>query len=354
MKKIGIITYQRAHNYGAILQCLALQEFIKQNTDSAVSVIDYKPEYLKYYQCFLWQRFLPTHPITFLKELFFLKRRFLRYRSFDNYIKSHLNLDDGYSDNLSEYDIVIIGSDQLWNINNTNGIFDRMYWGRFKTKDTPQLVTYAVSMGGCTTIDWTLVKKYAANFSSISVREKYLMENLGHFTGIPSQWVLDPTLLQKRSFWMCQSTDANNRRPYLFYYQARNNRNAIRYAKAAAEMMDLDFVCVSAHILLPNSKDGIKANPTTFLNLIRNASYVITTSFHGTVFCLQFHKDFSTLILDDGEDGRSSSLLNSIGLSGHLVPMNKPIETIPVDWDEVDKTLESLRKESEEWLLKTI
>lgn len=354
MKKIGIITYQRAHNYGAILQCLALQEFIKENADVSVSIIDYKPKFLKYYNYFLLSRFSLKHPVIFIKEIFFFRRRYKRFCAFDNFISKYLMLNKDYSDNLSEYDVIIIGSDQLWNINNTDGIFDKMYWGNFKTDNKPRLITYAVSMGGCVNIDWTCVKKNVLNFQSISVREKYLQDNLKQYADCKSQWVLDPTLLQNRSFWLKLTVSVKPTCPYLFYYQARNKPLALQYAKEAAKKMNLEFIYVSAHIMLPNSREGIAANPIEFLNLLRNAKYVITSSFHGTVFCIQFHKDFSTLLLNDGEDGRSLSLLHSLGLSNHLVTLTEPICGCPTNWQDVDKVLENQREKSKNWLLNNI
>lgn len=353
-KKIGIITFQRAHNYGAILQCLALQEFLAENTEATVSVIDYKPDFLNYYHYFIRDRFSLNHPISTIKEIIYLYRRFKRFISFDNFIESYIKLNKEYSNNLSEYDLIIVGSDQLWNIKNTNNIFDKMYWGRFKDQDTPKLITYAVSTGGCSTLDWNKVKEYINQFDSISVREKYLKENLEKHANYKSQWVLDPTLLQNREFWIRQTVEYKPNRPYLFYYQARNKPLAFQYAKKLASKMNLDFIYISAHIMLPNSNEGVKANPIDFLNILRNATYVVTSSFHGTVFSVQFHKNFSTLLLNDGDDGRSISFLQSIGLENHLVSITEQINDMETDWNKVDEVLEQKRQESRMWLLKNI
>lgn len=353
-KKIGIITYQRAHNYGAILQCLALQTFLNDSYNIETKVIDYRPNFMDYYHFFSWKRFSPLHPIRAAKELLFIMRRYKRYQAFHRFIESKLLLDKVYSSKLAEYNTIVVGSDQLWNINNTNGIFDPMYWGAFKNFGKPKLITYAVSMGGCTNIDWNHVKDYIVNFDAISVRELYLKENLSRYAGCQSKWVLDPTLLQPREFWLKITSEHMPKKPYLFYYQARNKPKAFEYARETAKRMNLEFIYCSAHIMLPNSKEMVNADPINFLNYLRNAAYVITSSFHGTVFCVQFHKFFSSLLLNDGDDGRSKSLLCSIGLEDHLLPLTEPAKILNTDWTIIDVALDKQRKDSKDWLLNNL
>lgn len=353
-KKIGIITYQRAHNYGAILQCLALQSFLIENMGLQTKIIDYRPNFFDYYHYFSWKRLSLLYPKDAIKELLFILRRYKRYMAFHRFIESNLELDHEYTNTLEEYDTIVIGSDQLWNINNTNGDFDPMYWGIFKKGITPKLITYAVSMGGCSNINWDLVREHCINFDAISVREQYLRDNLFQFAGIQSKWVLDPTLLQTRQFWLNITQEITPKRPYLFFYQARNNPQALNYARETAKKMNLDFVYCSAHIMLPNSKEMVKANPIDFLNHLRNAAYVITSSFHGTVFCVQFHKEFATLLLNDGDDGRSKSLLCSLGLDDHLISLSDSAKVYNTDWTIVNSALETQREDSMNWLINII
>ena len=118
--------------------------------------------------------------------------------------------------------------------------------------------------------------------------------------------------------------------------------------------MNLEFIYCSAHIMLPNSKEMVNADPINFLNYLRNAAYVITSSFHGTVFCVQFHKYFSSLLLNDGDDGRSKSLLCSIGLEDHLLPLTEPAKILNTDWTIIDVALDKQRKDSKDWLLNNL
>lgn len=350
--KIGIITFQRAHNYGAILQCYALQEILTR-LGHDVEIIDYEHHYYDYYKPFLWKRVAPWHPRSAIINLFSLKRRRDRYRSFNNFIENSLKLSD--SEALSkmeeEYDTIIIGSDQVWNPNNSRGNYDKYYWGQFKTDRKPRIISYGASMGGSwKTSDWDIISQLLNNFDAISVREDYLRDVIKEKTDRNAKWVLDPTLLQTHEFWISKAKKVNMPRPYLFFYQARRDKRALEYAKNAAKEMNLDFVCISADIMAYNSKAAIAVGPAEFLGLMRNADYVLTTSFHGTVFCYQFKKQFSTLRLGDGDDGRAESIMQLLHLDNHLISLgDKPVETTP-GWNEVDERLQEIRKDSLSWL----
>lgn len=351
--KIGILTFQCAHNYGAILQCYALQEMIKAKGYD-VQVIDYRPQSMRYYYYFAWGRFAPWHPCTLIKNLVYFTRRVKRYKAFNDFIGKYLNLSSRTILNSlpQHYDVVIIGSDQLWNPQNSLGKYDNYYWGNFKSGVRPRIISYAVSMGKAWKfVDWIKIRSLLNNFDAISVREKYLENLLAEKCHKQATTVLDPTLLQERSFWLNQSKEIEIEKPYLFFYQARANKLAYKYAKRQAKLMNLDLICLSADIMSDNSRVAINSNPIDFLNLVRHASYVLTTSFHGTVFCCQFHKDFSTIRLDDGDDGRSFSLLNLLGIENRMISLNDTFSQGMIDWIDVDNRINKLRTFSLSWLL---
>ena len=350
--RIGILTFQRAHNYGAILQCFALQEkLIELGCD--VEVIDYCPPSMDFYKYFKWSRFRPWHPRSSFINLLSIPRRKKRYDAFNDFIESHLKLSSPDTiESLSEkYDLVIVGSDQVWNPQNSMGQYDEYYWGKFKKGDKPKLITYAVSMGGAwKKADWSKIKDFLANFDAISVREKKLCDIVKENCDREVSWILDPTLLQTRDFWKSKVKQIEIAEPYLFFYQARNNKKALEYAKNVASQMQLKFVCLSADVMRYNTDKMISADPFDFLTLINNASYVLTSSFHGTVFCYQMKKRFSSLKLEDGEDGRSKSFLSSIGLDNYLVSLAESPNIIEPDWEHVDSILDQMRLKSLDWL----
>lgn len=354
--KIGIITFQRAHNYGAILQCYALQEVLV-GLGYDVEVIDYEHHYYDYYKPFLWKRVAPWHPRSAIINLQNLNRRKMRYHAFDDFINRNLKLSDkGKLQNIcNEYDVVIIGSDQVWNPNNSKGNYDKYYWGQFKTDGKPRVISYAASMGGSwRTADWRKIRRLLENFDAISVREDYLKNVIKERSAKNAEWVLDPTLLQTHEFWMSKAKKPALTRPYLFFYQARRDERALEYAKEAAKAKNLDFVGISADIMAYNSKSAIPAGPAEFLGLMKDADYVLTTSFHGTVFCYQLKKRFSTLRLGDGEDGRAESIMQLLHLEKHLVTLSeKPVEEVP-NWQDVDEGLSVARAASLKWLMENL
>lgn len=353
-KRIGIITFQRAHNYGAILQVYALQELLKERNCN-VSVIDYYPEAQHFYHYSECYRYSLLHPKELIKNLLYLPRRKRRYDSFNSFIENKLDLSRKDIMNIcKDYDLVIIGSDQVWNPKNSRGRYDLYYWGNFKENGFPKLISYAASMGNCSNVNWDVATKLLRNFDAISVREEYLKKEIREKCKIDAEWVLDPTLLQTHFFYSNIVIEPNIREPYLFFYQARANKHAYNYAKRWAKKMNLKFVCLSAHIMLQNSHCVLGAGPSEFLGLIKNAKYVITTSFHGTVFCYHFKKNFSTLMLDDGDNGRSESLLTLLGLNSRLISLEMEPSLGNVDWMTCEHKIEEKRNLSCNWLFEKI
>ena len=134
--KIGILTFHCAHNYGAVLQCYAMQEFLRSKGHD-VEVINYRPNYLlKPYKIFNVKRFSSKKPIRILKglilEFLLFPVRLKRFYGFENFINNKLILSKTVTKESipSNYDIYIVGSDQIWNPKITKG-FDEIYFCRF-------------------------------------------------------------------------------------------------------------------------------------------------------------------------------------------------------------------------------
>lgn len=352
--KIGILTFHRAHNYGAILQVYALQELLKEYYD--VEIIDYYPKSLHYYhysECYNVSIF---HVKEYVKNKLFLGRRKKRYLAFNNFIENYLVVSPQPIDDINKkYDAIIIGSDQVWNPRNNYGEYDYYYWGRFKRAGELRLISYAASAGkSLKELDWPLVANFLRNFDAISVREFQFRDLLKNKCDINSEWVVDPTMLQDRIFWNKIVPPKLYDKPYLFFYQARRNESAYNYAKKYAKKMKLQFVCLSAHIMLQNDKKVIAADPLDFLSLVKYASYIVTTSFHGTVFCYQFKKDFCCLKLDDGDNDRTESLLSLMGLKDRLICLNQCPNTDEINWEKIESTFTLIRNKSKKWLFNNL
>lgn len=352
--KIGILTFHSAHNYGAVLQSMGLFSYLTK-LGYEVEIIDYRPEWVR--KIYSWNIFLLNDirdVKTLLKLFLLLPFAIVRYYKFERLISNW------YSPTLKDpinkqYDCIFIGSDQVWNINITNG-FDYYYWGDFKIGERPCLVSYATSMSEneLSIEEKNEIAKKISKFNCISVREKFAQEKLSNFTNKEITITVDPTLLHNYNFWNKLASKKIISKPYLLYYQARTNSDSLEYAKKIAKKKNLYFVNLSVLVNNPNNYRVLTANPSDFLSLIKYSDYVVTTSFHGTVFAIIFHKDFISIKLGDGKDGRTMDLLSSLGLLYRMISINDVIPNTIIDWNNIDLALEVKSNSSKQFIKKSI
>lgn len=326
--KIGILTFHRAHNYGAFLQCYALQEYLK-TLGHNVSVIDYDPEYFrKDYASFrLGRDFKQISLLRKIKRLvaayILFVPRLLRYIAFEKSINKFLDLHGKrflYADEIdfSGYDVVFFGSDQVWNPRITHGI-DKCFWGDFDFHG--KKIAYAASAGDDFSVlknQIDMVKKCLSSFYSISVREKNFEEYLANIK-ISSKMVLDPTLLLTDSQWKIFSECKKTRRKYLVLYIMKPSVEASKIAEKIAKELNLNIKTVYAGMGV-NPKSWLNAffSPKEFVSLFYNAQFVVTTSFHGTAFSVNFRKQFYAV--NNGEPNfRVESLLELLDLKNRYI-----------------------------------
>ncbi len=346
--KIGILTFHRAHNYGAILQAYALQEVLTSR-GHYVEFIDYKsPHLLRIYKWFSWKRFIHKDIAISIKELKLLPKRKMRYDRFQHFIQDKLVLSK-HSYNLQSYDAVIIGSDQVWNTTLTFG-FDPMYWGDWNHHHTV-VASYAASMEDIIAPNKKSgITRFLKNFDYISVREKDIKEQLKPLTNKPIDVVVDPTLLLNREKWLDLGGKPLIEHDYILLYQVRNNNVALDIAHKIAAELKIKLVCLSARIDLCNDKVSISSGPLEFLNLFRHAKFVVCTSFHGTVFSIVYHVPFFSVILNDGKDARVINLLSQAGLSERGISEYTNHSLSPINWEHVDEYIEKVRQKSMDYL----
>lgn len=354
--KIGILTYHRAHNYGAMLQAYALWTFL-QEQGHKVEFIDYWPkEHAKEYA--LW------HPITgngildccknvIANALTFWRRRY-RIRKFNAFATEYLQLPKKvmYSTHATpiyeKYDCVIVGSDQIWRNYSSTGKyygFDPTYFCQTLVHPTHR-ITYAASMGvvQMNTDDRERFYGYLNAFSTILVREQSLA-NLVKQAGHNASVVIDPTLLWDKKFWnrILPSSRFHKKR-YVLYYELMNSSEALAYAKQKANELHCKLLIMDARIPYIQCPHHISfASPIQFMQAIRDAEFVIPTSFHGTAFSLIFEKQFIATGLQKNAD-RVHTLLNLLKISDYyqIIPYNLP----KIKYNKVNEQLKVLRNDS--------
>lgn len=359
--KIGILTFHCAHNYGAVLQCYALQKTLML-MGYEVDVIDYRPFFLlSSYDIFNTNRLISKNPIRFVKncirEILILPKRIKRYYNFDSFIKKKLHLSslrisiEKYIPDV--YDVYIMGSDQIWNPRITKG-FHAPYFAFFPfPKRNRRYISYAASMevDKLNDIDKDYFRRALCNFDMLSVREERSISLLQPLSDRKISLVLDPTLLVKSELWDSIAVKPKIKEKYVVVYQVRTDENTMRIAKDIAQQIGGKVVKLVAFVdYFIRQNDHQCASPEEFLGWIKYSSCVVSTSFHGTAFSIIFNKPFYTLRLEDGWDTRSRSLLENLGLSNRLLLKSATPVFERIDYSDVNRKLEKMRFESKEFL----
>ena len=348
--KIGILTFHRAFNYGAVLQCYALQETLKRMGHN-VEVIDYRqPMIEKAYKCIKWN-WLAKKIIKFWKLPGYLKviiQNLKQRKRFLNFLYTYLNINNSHFDSVipDGYDYYIIGSDQLFNIKITNGL-DPIYSAKFKKSDHSKVIGYAIStskesINAISKDEWSGIFE---RFDAISFRENILSQEIYKLYGKAIEVCLDPTLLSDCSIWDKIKHNSIIKKGCIVLYEVRKCKTdrdiLLRKAKQLAKMSNSDIVNLS------NKQFSIEE----WILYIKNAKCVVTSSFHATVFALIFNRPFYTFKLEDGNDTRYIELLENLEASDCLLQLNDSMTKIPeIDYGKINKHLMELRQHSLEFL----
>lgn len=357
MKKAGILTFHRALNYGAVLQCYALKQTL-QRLGFEADVIDYRQK------DFEKQHGLRAiaKPRWFLKRLVTLSlHRFTigAYRClktqhmFNCFVQKHLSPKSTCKDSehiSTGYDLYVIGSDQLWNTFLTGNKFDKVYCGFFTRDSGSKVITYAVSSNSqaLNQQDDTL-RRISTNFDEISICEKSLCDLFGKKTGYKTRCDLDPTLLAPPTIWDNLTNTKWEGRNYILIYEVRHKKGCentlTETANRIAQEKGWEVIKITA------SSSSQMFSVEDFLSLFKYAQFVFTVSFHGTAMSLIFHRPFYSFRMGDGGDARYVDVLNELGLSSRLKNFSDDITTLEsIDYEEADKKWDALRRRSEDYL----
>lgn len=324
--EIGILTFHRAHNYGAILQCFALQTFLC-NQGHSVRVIDYNNKMLwRYYSWYKPEEmhYAFSNPRKILQRCIKLiikwHKRIPRFNAFSRFQSNRLNLCPVSDIIQNPFDLILIGSDQVWNTAITHGL-DPYYWGQIEHPASTRIATYAASLKGIwEEKDRPVIQQYLQSLDAISVREKSVAIALPDiFPEINPIIVPDPVLLLSAKEWSKYAICPKIKEPYVFFYQAMDSEDAYSISDKIARHSRKRFISLSANV---NSKNSIccrSASPFEFVGWIESADLVITSSFHAAALCIVFQKEFYCIDLNIEGDSRLKDLLKSFGFEDHLI-----------------------------------
>ena len=356
--KVGILTFHDADNYGAVLQCFALQEVLK-TMGCNVDVINYKqPHIVDLYRTrteFSLQDLAHITPQRFMagvKKLLQLSFNRKRHSFFQQFRKEYLNITHPCTvDSIpNDYDVYIVGSDQMWSYACCGGI-DPVYWGDFYRSEASRLIGYAISGNGDFTnyLSADEISKKCSNFTDLSFREIKLRDLIESLTSKVFSASLDPTLLTNENIWVPLLKETWRNRKFVVVYQARvykkKPKAILKKAQDYAKAHNLDVVNLSDSAVSIND----------FISAIKFADCVFTSSFHATVFSVIFGTPFYSFVLNDGKDERYVNFLEQLQLTKHAVPADQKIEEkILIDKDNVSYLLSQLSKQSLAFLYNSI
>lgn len=358
--KIGILTFHCAHNYGAVLQCYALQETLK-SMGHDVHIINYRPNYLESRHPSIGYRSILS--VNFIKNIQHYKMAQESFRLFQSFERCHFMLTDicvtkdELIDLIQDFDYIVIGSDQVWN-KKYNGNDSIWLGAGFNRKgDTPKLISYAASSGNVDfdTDDENLLIDNLSHFKAISVREKSLKDKLcSLLPNIKVVQTLDPSLMADKNIWAKWFRPILNDK-YILVYQARPDNNVYRIAEEFALQLKAKVLTVDFYKnRYAFECEQIVVSPLDFLSIVRNAQCVVTTSFHGTAFSIITNTPFYTIKLNDGADERSMSLLEMLGLKDRMIEKNSKPQFTPIDFSKVEPFLNEQKILSQSFLKENI
>ena len=332
MKKVGIITFHNSYNCGSMLETYAMQEIIKKgglepeiiNFSSKGQINLYRAWFINNSIKNILKNILVAPHINHIKnnndKYIEFQRKYFNLSRFTN--DSNTLKDD-------DYDTVISGSDQIWNI--TIDDYDDAYF--LNWVKSAKKVAYSPSFGSKNILKYSdnpdKYKNFILSYDAVSVRENNGKKWIKDLTQLDVPVLSDPTLLLSREdYENLVAKDVDEKSDYIFFYSPGFDNAICKYVKEVANKYNMRVITWSSksYYVKNIKKYGFELpkyeNPEMYLYLIKNAKLVFTTSYHGTIFSTIFKKKFYTIKNGGmyGDDDRVITLLKQINLMDRLIP----------------------------------
>jgi len=356
--KVAILTLHRVLNYGSVCQAYATQR-IFEKLGYNVEIIDYITEQRTNKRLFCdvpedkKKNIVYKYIYIILRSIFILIDKY----NFGKFIKKHLKLTSKKYISISDLekdipkaDVYIAGSDQIWNSIYNEGI-DRGFFLDF-IKLAPR-ISFASSFGKTVLDEWEIeeTRKYLNKFNALSVREKQAVDIINKM-GMKAVCILDPTLQLPKEEWLKLASKRLVKNNYLLLYLLWEDNGATELARKIADEKGLILVKVSWEKRKPCMVDKLMSyrKVEDFLSLINYADIIVTNSFHGLAFSINFNRDFVVIPKKDF-NSRLESLLEITGLSNRMVRnSDSTCEFSRIDYKSVNGILDSERKKAKVFL----
>ena len=352
--KIGILSMQHVRNYGSFLQAYALKSTL-ESLGHQCEFVDIKYGHqlpglernIKYLVGMAIKRYFNWDAIrTFFPRLKYTK---IYQERFDKDYLPELGI---HKHTFNSYDLVVIGSDEVFNFNqHTSYGFTPQLYG--DVKSAKKVVSYAGSFG-TTTIDVIsrfgvreILAETMSKMAAISVRDTNSFEVIKNLLGKEPSFNIDPVLM----FNYQQYARDPKEKDYIVVYSYPNRikcKEEIDAIKRFAKEKGKELISICFYF--PWCDKTVIPHPFEVLGYIKNADYVITDTFHGCVMSMKFNKQFVALVRDSNRQ-KMSSLLDQFGLEGRMCEEFGDLKNRLEKWIDYAPVNEKIAKETEKSIL---
>lgn len=360
--KIGLITIYHVPNYGSVLQTYATQKVLEQLGHECV-IIQYNYRNDAFYKKLGYKR-------NKFKEWKLKKIPFLKSAKLEKFKKKYFHFSKPFEDysellawNWNSFDAFIVGSDQVWNTKYVFG--DPAFLLEFAPADKRRIAfSSSFAMKTLPNEYRDVFKRELGKFTALSVREYNGIGIINEDLEIdkPVKVTLDPTLLLNCTDWLnlIPRSSLKRRKKYILVYLKKYAFDPRPYIFRVIEyyrnVMNADVLVLEGHRELSGLEcpfiDANRSSVPEFIDLFADASLVITSSFHGTAFALNFGRPLISVIPNDDGDDRQSSLLKIVGAEESIVRIGTKLETINPYYDvgKITSVLNNIRDKNINWL----
>lgn len=376
-KKIGIITFSRAQNYGSVLQAYALQMKVQELFGIRCEIIDFMPPNQEdMYKIFVKNNSVKNVVVN-MAALFYYSTLKERGKAFERFLQNRLNMSEkkydtkaSFIDIDERYQLCISGGDQIWNVNIKD--FSMAYF--FPNAKKAKKISYAPSLGGggfdnIKSEKLNKIKKALLEYDKVSVREFRGQEAIEELIEKEVERVIDPTFLLDKKEWDKIASARLYQEDYIFYYSINYDEDITKMVKKISKKLNMKVIIMytsrkTCKTIMSGFEMTKGHSPEDFISLVKYAKLVLTNSFHGTAFAAIYHKPFYNLRLEKAKsidfDNRITTIQNVLGLKNReIYPSN--IDDIKIeitmDYDDIGKNMKNEQekgirylKEAENWL----
>ena len=360
--KIGILTFHHTTNFGATLQAYALFTTLKRQGHE-VELIDYRPyTAVQYYRNEIQNILNSKRKLINPKNILFLIKLVIKSLKMRMFLRNNMKLSkhktsinaDLKKINL-DYDVVISGSDQIWCIDSYRG-FDSSFFLDFVNSKLCRKISYAASCNFTNKLGkyQKIVSELISDFDAISVRDSHSLSLIARECDRVATKVLDPTFLI--DFKEIREVPNTKKDFILVYNDGKMEAHQESFIKSIADINKLVIVSVGKAVKIAD-KNIIDVGPAEWIGYFSQAKYVVTNTYHGTIFAIKFKKPFS-IFPNAQKTNKVNDLLENLGLINRIVDQEKcnfnGEDFFKIDYTLADEKLEKEISISKNYLLNAI